>query len=200
VQGSRFVATAAAAADRRQAMAFVEEIRKEFFDATHTAFAYRLGPAGADQRAHDDGEPSGTAGKPILTAIERAGVTGVVVTVTRYFGGTKLGTGGLVRAYGGAAAEALAAAEREIRVDRLLLRVTVPHPLIGAVLHVASRLDARVDGTAYDDLVHVTLAVRRSTIDDCSRRLMDQTNGAALLHLLPEPAPEEGGTAAPPPP
>jgi uncharacterized YigZ family protein len=132
VQGSRFVATAAAAADRRQAMAFVEEIRKEFFDATHTAFAYRLGPAGADQRAHDDGEPSGTAGKPILTAIERAGVTGVVVTVTRYFGGTKLGTGGLVRAYGGAAAEALAAAERRsgsivsFSVSRFLIRSSVP--------------------------------------------------------------------------
>lgn len=181
VSGSRFIATAAGVSDRDAAVALVDDVRREHFDATHTAFAFRLGTRGEQVRAHDDGEPSGTAGKPILVAIERAGVTQVVVAVTRYFGGTKLGTGGLARAYAQVATQALAAGERETRVDAATLRVSLAHSLIGGVLHVASRLGAVVRSTEYDDRVHVTLAVPRSRVEELRRLMTEQTNGAAVV-------------------
>lgn len=102
IQKSRFIAKAAPVASEEEALAFIEANREP--QATHNCYAYKLGPL---YRFSDDGEPTGTAGKPILHAIEAQGLDGVVVLVVRYFGGIKLGAGGLVRAYGGVAAEAL---------------------------------------------------------------------------------------------
>ena len=110
IQGSRFVADAAPASDAEAALALVERIQAEFPGATHHCWAYRLPPSGVEYRTSDAGEPRGSAGVPILKRIEGTGLVGVAVVVTRWFGGTKLGVGGLVRAYGAAAAAALAAA------------------------------------------------------------------------------------------
>jgi uncharacterized YigZ family protein len=108
IERSRFLADAAPVADAEAALALVERVRAEFPDATHHCFAYRLPPAGVEYRASDAGEPRGSAGVPILKRIEGAGLVGVAVVVTRWFGGVKLGVGGLMRAYGAAAAAALA--------------------------------------------------------------------------------------------
>ena len=103
IKGSRFIATVAPAGSRAAAEAIVEALRDCHPGARHTCFAYRLGAAGDVFRYADDGEPSGTAGRPILRQIEGRGLTAMVVVVTRYFGGTKLGAGGLLRAYAAAA-------------------------------------------------------------------------------------------------
>ena len=108
ILGSRFVADVAPASDATSALELVERVRAEFPDASHHCWAWRLPPAGIDFRYSDDGEPRGSAGVPILKRIEGAGLVGVCAVVTRWFGGTKLGVGGLMRAYGGAAAAALA--------------------------------------------------------------------------------------------
>lgn len=111
IKGSRFIASARPVASAAAAMAFVEGLRQEHRTATHNCFAWRLAPGEDLFRYSDDGEPNSTAGRPILQEIDGRGLHNVVLVVTRYYGGTNLGMGGLLRAYGGAAAAALEAAE-----------------------------------------------------------------------------------------
>ncbi len=119
IKGSRHIATVAPIADESDVAAMIEAARGDFPAANHHAYAWRLGLDGSRFRASDDGEPSGSAGKPILAQIDRLGLTRVAVVVSRIFGGTKLGVGGLIRAYGGAASEALA---RAVVVERRVYR------------------------------------------------------------------------------
>lgn len=177
VQGSRFIASALPAGNRTEAADLVAKIRREFHDATHHCFAYRLGADGQDVRANDDGEPAGSAGKPILAAIVNAGLTDVLVVVTRYFGGTKLGIGGLARAYGGVATSALAGAGRVTHVATVDMRISFPHHLISNVMHVVSRTGLRILDTSYDEEVHMMLRVRRSMADETCAQLVDRTSG-----------------------
>ncbi|MCI0393783.1 MAG: YigZ family protein [Chloroflexi bacterium] len=130
VANSRFIATLAPAFNVTEARAFVERIKAEFADATHNVPAYVVGH-GQSVIAHcnDDGEPAGTAGRPALAVLQGSGLGDAVVVVTRYFGGTKLGTGGLVRAYGDAVRAALAAAPRAAKVPTHTVMMDVPYPL-----------------------------------------------------------------------
>ena len=114
IKSSKFIATVSSVNSLDNAIDFLSKIRAEFFDATHNCFAYRIGWDGSTFRASDDGEPSGSAGKPILFSIQKFDVSDVIVVVTRYFGGTKLGVGGLVRAYSDAAELALEKCEKQI--------------------------------------------------------------------------------------
>ena len=119
IKGSRFLGFVCPVQDEEQALQHVEALRKRFYDARHWCWAYRLGRGRDVFRYQDDGEPSGTAGRPILQEIDGRELTDVLVVVVRYFGGTKLGTGGLARAYGDAARATLGSAEiQEIRIDR----------------------------------------------------------------------------------
>ena len=131
-QGSRFFAFLAPAASREAALAFVEELRRRHPDATHHCFAWRLGWPPAE-RASDAGEPAGTAGQPILRQLAGANLTDVVGVVVRWFGGTKLGKGGLARAYGGATAAALERLVTREELPARELRLTLPYEQIGAV-------------------------------------------------------------------
>jgi uncharacterized YigZ family protein len=130
VVNSRFVATAAPAFSVEEAKAFVERVRAEFADASHNVAAYLVGH-GASVIAHcgDDGEPSGTAGRPALAVLRGSGLGDVAVVVTRYFGGTKLGTGGLVRAYSSAVRAVLSALPLARRVPTHTILTAVPYPL-----------------------------------------------------------------------
>lgn len=133
-RASRFLAFVSPAATPEEAAALVARLRKEYHDAAHVAFAWKIGSGGSGrERASDAGEPSGTAGKPIAAAIASAGVTDVVAAVVRYFGGTKLGTGGLSRAYRRAAEAAIAAAERKTLRETVLVVVTCPYERLGSV-------------------------------------------------------------------
>ncbi len=177
VQGSRFIGTAVPVGDREGAEAAVGEIRKEYHNATHHCYAYRLGVGGEESRCNDDGEPSGSAGRPILGALERAGLTNLVVVVTRFFGGTKLGIGGLARAYGGTTSLVLGAAERENRYLVSTLLLSVPHAYVGEVMRAVSRSDSRIVDTAYDEEVHLRLEVRRSKVEEVKAGLVECTAG-----------------------
>ena len=128
VKHSRFIARAAPATSPEAALAFVDEVGDP--DATHNCWAYRIG---AEYRSSDDNEPAGTAGRPILAAIDGQGYDQVVVVVTRWFGGIKLGAGGLVRAYGGAAAECLRTAQRRALIEMREVALAAPFDELGSV-------------------------------------------------------------------
>lgn len=182
VRGSRFIATAAPAADRREAEELVARVRAEFHDATHHCFGYRLGTDDNEFRHSDAGEPSGSAGKPILLSIDKRGLTNVCVVVTRYFGGTKLGIGGLVRAYGNVADQALAAAHTRTRFKTTLIEASFPHAQISNVMHVISKAGARLVDTTYDEEVHLQLEIRQSQAREFASLLINQTCGNIRLN------------------
>ena len=177
LRGSRFIGTALPVRTREEAEAAVADIRREYHDATHNCYAYRLGAAGGESRSNDDGEPSGSAGRPILGVLERAGLTDLLVVVTRYCGGTKLGMGGLARAYGGTASLVLGVAEREVRYLVSTLLLSVPHPSLGAVMRTASRCGARILDSVYDEEVHLQLEVRLSRLEQLRAALVESTAG-----------------------
>lgn len=177
VRGSRFIATAVPVARREEAEELVHGVRKEFHDATHHCYAYRVTPGGDQFRVQDDGEPSGSAGKPILAALDKFGLTDTLVVVTRYFGGTKLGVGGLVRAYGGAAEGVLGRAARVLRFVEEEVEASFPHERTGEVMHVISTEGARITETRYDEEVHLLLSIRRSSVERLRSALLAQTRG-----------------------
>jgi uncharacterized YigZ family protein len=152
-------------------------VKKRFFDATHHCYAYRIGKRGEEFRAHDDGEPGGTAGKPILAAIDVRGLTDTMLVVVRYFGGTKLGTGGLSHAYGGAASLALDKAGRVTMFITDTIMLTIPHNLTGIVMNVISRNGAKIIDSAYDEEVHITLEIRASGADLFCAQMVNATRG-----------------------
>ena len=128
VVNSHFIATVAPAFTVGEARAFIDRIRSEYADASHHVPAYLVGHgASVIAHCHDDGEPSGTAGRPVLAVLRGSGLGDVVAVVTRYFGGTKLGTGGLVRAYGDAIREALSVLPRAMRVATHAVEITAPY-------------------------------------------------------------------------
>ncbi len=164
VKGSRFLAEALPVETVEAAEAEIEAVRRREHSATHHCTAYRIGPAAAIFRSHDDGEPSGTAGAPILRQIEARRLTDTLVVVTRYFGGTKLGTGGLLRAYGEAASLALNAAPVEARTIRERLRLRFAYPDTSPALHTLNRFDAEIQATHYSEQTELFVGVRRSQV------------------------------------
>lgn len=177
VQGSKFLATVFPVDSVESADKDLAGIRSELHDATHHCFAYRLGPEGSRFRFSDGGEPGGTAGKPILSAIDREGVTDTLVVVTRYFGGVKLGTGVLSRAYSEAALQALRASPRVKRYVTTTFSASFPHAMTGQVMGVLGRYGATVLGTTYDEEVHLEVEIRLSQALPLKRQLVEQTAG-----------------------
>jgi uncharacterized YigZ family protein len=164
-KASRFFGFAARAASPEAAERFLDRLRKEHHDATHVAFAWKIGAGDrAASRASDAGEPSGTAGKPILGALESAELTDAVAAVVRYYGGTKLGTGGLARAYRLAAERAIEAADCEIVYDTVTLEVRCPYEKTGLVRRLLDPPHVRLASERFDPEPVLTLGVRRSRL------------------------------------
>ena len=173
VKKSRFTAIGARVADPDQAMAFLESVRVN--DATHNCWAYRIGE---QYRFSDDGEPGGSAGRPILAAIEGQGLDHVMVVVVRYFGGTKLGVGGLVRAYGGTAAECLRTAPRIEVLPKVTAEVRVPFEVSGPVFKVLEQHGAnRTDLKYSEDGLVLTFEIEEASIPELDTALRDATRG-----------------------
>lgn len=177
VKHSRFIAQAAPAASPEAALAFVARVSDPH--ATHNCWAYRIG---AEYRSNDDGEPSGTAGRPILAAIEGQGYDRVVAVVTRWYGGIKLGAGGLVRAYGGVAAECLRRAERQPLRAMREIGLTCPFDDLGHVhallpLHTAEKLEERFDASG----AQLTLRLPADRIQALKTQLRDATRNRVRL-------------------
>jgi uncharacterized YigZ family protein len=162
VADSRFIAEAFPVDATQGAERRIEAVRERERKAAHHCMAYRIGPAGATFRYDDDGEPSGTAGPPILRQIEAHELTNTLVVVTRYFGGTKLGTGGLVRAYGEAAGAALDAASIVEKVQRTAVRIRFDYDDTTPARQVLRRFDVAVHDAAYTDVTELVVGVRRS--------------------------------------
>ena len=191
VRRSRFIATAVPASGKQEAERAISRIRSEFSDATHNCFAYRLGQGVGEARTADDGEPAGIAGKPILASITRRSLTNLVVVVTRYFGGTKLGVPGLRLAYGEVADRALNAAEQVVVFVTESMTASFPHAHIGSVMHALSRFGAKVTDTAYDEEVHLTIEIRQSKANELKEMLVDQTSGNIRLSRNPRSGEEK---------
>lgn len=181
---SRFLAQATHVATPDRAMAWLREVADP--QATHNCWAYRIGGA---YRSSDDGEPGGSAGRPILAAIDGQGLDEVIVVVTRWYGGTHLGVGGLVRAYGGAAAECLRTAARRERVDWVEIELRGDFSLAGT-LHAllpgvgADKLDESFDGEG----LALRLRLPATKVEELSARVRDLSRGGARLRRLdPDP-------------
>lgn len=168
---SKFLAFAHHAASVEEAMEIVGIYRKKYFDARHVCYAYMLGTESENFRANDDGEPSSTAGKPILGQIQSHGLTNVVVIVVRYYGGVNLGTGGLIVAYRTAASEALDQAEKENRLVEEIVKYVFPYPMMNGVMRVVKELQPRIVGQTYDNTCEIRLAIRKSEAQRLRERL-----------------------------
>lgn len=154
-----------------EAMAIVKEYRKKYYDARHCCYAYVLGSDRADFRANDDGEPSSTAGKPILGQLNRLELTDVLVVVIRYYGGVNLGTGGLIVAYRTATEDALSKAviEEKYVEQRITYRFT--YPMINAVMRVVKETGARIVSQSFDNDCEIVLSIRQSLAEGLQARL-----------------------------
>jgi uncharacterized YigZ family protein len=180
IQGSRFVGFAIPVDSEEEAKREVAQIVREHPDATHCCFAYRIGHGDAAvARSDDAGEPAGSAGAPILQVIRGRGLENLIVVVIRYFGGTKLGIGGLARAYRDAAKAALDAGVVTQREALRRLRVSVPLALVGEARSRLARLGGEVLGEAYDSRAELSLAIGESRVDELRRSLDELTRGAA---------------------
>lgn len=187
VKASVFLATAWPVADEDEARAILAAREKAMWDANHHCSAWRL--RGGVARANDAGEPGGSAGAPILAAIEGAGLVDVMVIVTRWFGGTKLGVGGLVRAYGEAAALALEAAPRRMGTNAVRLRVRYPYPHTAAVMRVLERAGAAAIEHGYEaggEGGIVEVSVPASTEARVADELREATSGAVAPERVGE--------------
>ncbi len=184
IKRSRFLTRIRRVTTEERARAVVEERRSTYFDARHHCSAFVLGPDGRTARSSDDGEPAGTAGVPMLTALQRSGLTDVVAVVTRYFGGVKLGAGGLVRAYTDAVAQAVSAVgTREIRLTALF-RIDVDFAAAGQIedqlrgLVLPGGAPVIVDGVEWTDCAHIAVAVPSALADELTTALATLSAGA----------------------
>jgi len=182
VQRSRFIALAGPAVDEASAKLFIAQVKKRFHDCRHVCHAWHLGLApDTVENRNDDGEPSGTAGEPILMAIRRSGLTNVVVAVVRYFGGIKLGTGGLGRAYGGAADLVLeGATPREVLLGRQFL-LHFPYPRRKTVEHLLLQQRGKTISEQYGAEIDWRIWLPHSTWQGFEKALTEATAGELSL-------------------
>lgn len=168
---SKFIAIALPVRTVDEVKALLEEYQKKYYDARHVCYAYMLGPQRKDFRANDNGEPSGTAGKPILGQINSNELTDILIIVVRYFGGIKLGTNGLIVAYKAAAAEALAAAEVVEKTVDECIRFWFEYPFMNDVMRVVKEEGPEIVEQGYDMDCRMTLRIRSSLMPRLRARL-----------------------------
>lgn len=154
-----------------QAMKIVQDYRRKYYDARHCCYAYMLGPDKKEFRANDDGEPSSTAGKPILGQIVSNSLTDVLVVVIRYYGGINLGTGGLITAYRAAAAEAIEKSEKEERTVEEKITYAFTYPMMNSVMRVVKDFQARIVSQSFDNTCEIILAIKQSEAERLKARL-----------------------------
>ena len=181
VKGSRFIGEAHLVSTPDEVEDVLRSVQKREYAATHYCWAYRMSPDGSQFRINDDGEPSGTAGRPILRQIDSFGITNVIVVVTRYYGGTKLGKGGLVRAYGDSAKCALDNCAIEEKTIREKIRVTFAYDDTSLALHAIQDFDIIIERYDYHDQTELVLAVRKSVLQQFEHAFVDKLRGRAKV-------------------
>jgi len=185
IQRSRFVTTVAHAPDSDAAHAFIQTLRDEFPDATHHCWAFVAGPPGST--AHigmsDDGEPHGTAGRPMLTALLHSGVGEIVAVSTRYYGGVKLGTGGLSRAYSGGVVHALEGLPIEEKVDRRRVTITVGYADVDGIQRLVSERSWVLTEEVFGGEVRLDLLIPVDEVEEARRVVADRTRGSGVVDV-----------------
>ena len=183
---SRFIATVQPVKSEEEALAFIESMRKKYWNATHNCFAYVLGEHFQVQRCSDDGEPSGTAGKPMLDVLLGEEIHDVVVVVTRYFGGTLLGTGGLVRAYSGSTKEGLLASKVITKMHGQKLSVQTDYTGLGKIQYILGQRGISILNSMYTDKVELEVLLPEAEIGSVMSEIREGTNGQAIMELSDE--------------
>lgn len=178
---SRFIATVRPVKTEEEANQFVEEMRKKYWDARHNCWAFILGERQEFKRCSDDGEPSQTAGKPMMDVLTGAGLTDVAVVVTRYFGGTLLGTGGLVRAYSGAVQEGLKSSTVITKYLGVKLSVTTDYNGVGKLQYLFGQKEIPILSAEYTDKVVFTVLVESSRIQEIKKAITEATSATAQM-------------------
>lgn len=168
---SKFLAYAHHVESVDEVKEIVASYRKKYFDARHVCWAYMLGPERKEFRGNDDGEPSSTAGKPILGQINSNELTNILVVVIRYFGGVLLGTSGLIVAYKTAAAEAIADAEVETRLVEDEITYNFTYPMMNDVMRIVKEMQPRIVSQTFDNTCEIRLAIRKSQSDTLKAKL-----------------------------
>lgn len=183
---SRFIANIFPAADEEEALARIAEMKKKYYDARHNCFAYVIGEKNETERCSDDGEPSGTAGRPMLDVLTGQGIHNVVAVVTRYFGGTLLGTGGLVRAYSAAMKEGLQNCVLLEKRKGCRFQIKTDYNDIGKIQYLARNLELTELDTIYVDTVEMILLVPDNMLDKVEKEVTEKTAGKAKMERLEE--------------
>ena len=178
---SRFIATVIPAAEEEEALAFIEAMNKKYWNATHNCFAYVIGERNEIQRCSDDGEPSGTAGKPMLDVLLGEELHNTAVVVTRYFGGTLLGTGGLVLAYSSAVKAGLASSVIITKKQGIKLEITTEYTGLGKIQYILAEKGMTVLDTLYTDKVEMTVLVPAWELEGLKAAIMEGTNGRVRM-------------------
>ena len=186
IEKSRFITTSKHISGEEEAKDFIADIRRKFPDATHNCYAYIADSLGNFPRFSDDGEPSSTAGLPILEVIKNKKLFETVVVVTRYFGGIKLGAGGLVRAYSGSAAENLEAAEKVLYETCSQSEYYVDYSSVDAVMRFCAEHSASLIDTVYDDEVVFIIAVKKADEEKFNSALINRLNGKVKIKKVKE--------------
>ena len=168
---SKFLAFAHHVTTENEVKELLQTYKKKYYDARHCCYAYMLGADRSVFRANDDGEPFSTAGKPILGQINAHELTDILIVVVRYFGGTKLGTSGLIVAYRTAAATAIENAQIETRYVEDIIDYSFTYPLLNEVMRVVKELEPRIVSQTFDNTCHVSLAIRKSQAAELRQRL-----------------------------
>lgn len=188
IKRSRFIASVGHTLGVEEAKAFIEQIKAEFEDARHNCWAYCAGAAGSTDRigASDDGEPHGTAGRPMLTAVTHSGIGEVTVVVTRYFGGILLGTGGLVKAYQFSVKMALEAVPTRIRTKTKRIKFSVEHRFVNQVLRKIETANGRILEKNFDMDADFDVEIPEDLAETFAKELEELTRGALLIEFVEE--------------
>ena len=168
---SKFLAFAHHVESVEQIKDLLAGYRKKYYDARHVCYAYMLGPERLEFRANDDGEPSSTAGKPILGQINSNELTDILIVVVRYYGGVNLGTSGLIVAYREAAADAIAHSEIETRQVEEIVTYNFPYPMMNDVMRIVKEMQPRIVSQTYDNTCEIKLSIRKSEAEQLRNRL-----------------------------
>jgi uncharacterized YigZ family protein len=181
IKKSQFICSISRISNEEEALAFINQIKEENKKATHNCYAYIIGNKDHIQRASDNGEPSGTAGVPILEALKKIGVHDVVAVVTRYFGGIKLGAGGLIRAYSNATTKAIEKVGIVKKVLQTEIKITINYKLLDTLNYHLKENNINIIRTDYTDKVTVVVSINNDLIDNFKNKIINLLNGQVTM-------------------
>lgn len=183
---SRFIATVVPVRTEEEALEFIEAARKKYWNARHNCFAYVIGERNELARCSDDGEPQGTAGKPMLDVLLGEEIHNVAVVVTRYFGGVLLGTGGLVRAYSSAVKAGLASSVIITKISGIKLKIGTDYTGLGKIQYILGQRGIKMLDSVYTDKVELIVLLPKDTCGEIQSEITEGTNGQARLEVIEE--------------